>query len=224
MKSDYSDTYNQRKEGERFENVLRQYCNILGFDKHEKKADTNAYDMSQRLRLADIVARDGNNVVADLGSQGGGMAYALKDCGVRAVATEFDYNECKDYLKKLGMDVIHCNSFYLPLKADAAVSYMFLGQNLPSQLRKDRKIKDIFDMLSRTTDTIYSVELQAEYSDWFGHKQLESGEIEERLKECLPDFQVEYIGDFGVFSEGAEYDGFIDRIGFKFTRKNRQVI
>ncbi len=203
----------------RFARVLREYSEKLGFDKRDEETDNRAYDMSQRLKLAEMVAADGKTVVADLGTQWGGMSHALKECGLGVVSTEYISSYCKKYIRKVNDEVIRCDSFHLPIrKVDALVSYMFLGQNLPDERRKGPSMGEIFEELSRTADTIYSVDLQAEYSAWFDTESLlEPADIEKRLKEALPDFKVEPLaGNFGLLTECGQM---LDRIGFKFTKR-----
>ncbi len=210
---------------DRAEKAFRSYSILAGFGKENYEVERLFYDMADRLELADAVASDGHRSAADLGSQYGGMTHALKECGVRAVSTEYLDSHCKRYLKRVNDEVVKCDSFRLPLRnLDALVSYMFLGAYVPFEFRKGRSLGEVFDELSISSDTIYSVELQQEYSNWFGKKTLEPGEIEQKLKGTLQDFEVEPLGKFGVherrlsfFPEGT----FIPekRLGFRFTRK-----
>ncbi len=200
--------------------VVRSYSEKLDLRRYQEFMDSDIYDMSQRLRLADIVAKDGHRRAADLGSQWGGMSHALRETGVRTVSTEFLYEYCRDYLRKLDCDVVHCDAFRLPIRnADALVSYMFLGKYLPRECEKGWAIADVFEELSRSSDTIYSVELQSEYSKWFSGKLLEPERILRELETALPDFDVEALGDFGTSSEWPDYE-VERRLGFKFTNNN----
>lgn len=223
---------------DRAEAVFEKYAKAHCLSKDGAERDYKNYDMSQRLRLADMVAADGHKAVADLGSQKGGMSHALKEAGVKTVvSTEmyvriFDdfcgepgYAEYFKGLRKVNEDVVCCDSFRPPFRGlDALVSYMFLGLYLPDKLRKGiwffrkpKTINDVFNGLSKSADTIYSVELQSEYSDWFGSKKsMEPSEIKEHLKNSLPDFDVECLGAFGTFTAGTSPD---ERLGFKFSRK-----
>ncbi len=233
---------------DRAEEVFEKYAKAHCLSKKDVERDYKNYDMSQRLRLADMVAADGHKTVADLGSQKGGMSHALKEVGVKVVSTEIYVNkypfenflfcdiggfrdnplyveQFKD-LRKVNEDAVCCDSFRPPFRGlDALVSYMFLGLYLPDKLvrkgvwffRKPRTINDAFNELSKSADTIYSVELQSEYSDWFGSKKsMEPSEIKEHLKDSLPDFDVECLGAFGTYTAGTSPD---ERLGFKFSRK-----
>lgn len=213
--------------------AFRKYSEALGLEKHQEYTDDESYDMSQRLKLADIIAKDGKKTAVDLGSQAGGMTHALKEAGVeKVVSTEHIRAYCTKYIRHVndGYAVV-CDSFRLPIKnADALVSYMFLGQNMgqnrkPYQLGNPAGLKDIFERLSKSADTVYSVELQTEWSRLFDPKWayqqertlFEPEEIEKRLKGALsPDFEVESLGSFGIYHE--ENRAF-PRFGFKFTRK-----
>lgn len=212
---------------ERAKSVSGRYSGLLGFNAYQEESDVRNYDMFQRLELADIVAKDGHKRAADLGSQWGGMSHALSETGITVISTEFLYEHCKNYLKKLGNDVIHCDSFCLPLKKiDALVSYMFLGENLTRQFHGKHGIEEIFKGLFGAADTIYSVERKSEYSGWFGRKTLEPDEIRTKLTESLPDVDVEFIGTFGKFTAEDEEEGefcyYEDRLGFKFTKKKKK--
>lgn len=206
---------------ERSKTVFEKYSKLHNLSKHEQEDDQERYDMSQRLKLADMVTADGHKVVADLGSQYGGMSHVLKEDGLMAISTEMAPAFCKRYLKKPDDDaVIRCDSFRLPLKGvDALVSYMFLGLYLPDELGKNRTIRDVFDELSRSSDTIYSVELKSEYELWFGPDVLTPGELEQNLQGFLPDWDVELLGKFGVFD--TDYCDTEERLGFKFTKKEK---
>lgn len=210
------------REASRFERVFEDYSRKLGFDKYDEEIDHKAYDMSSRLKLADIVAREGKRTAGDLGSEYGGMSHALKAVGIRAVSTEYLSSNIK-FLKKPEGDVVRCDSFHLPLKnVDALVSYMFLGKFVPHEIHRGRNLAEIFGELSMSADAIYSVELQAEYSHWFESDEdavLESNEIEDRLKAALPNFEVKPIGDFGLLTECGQM---LDRIGFRFTKKGEK--
>lgn len=201
----------------------------------EEKCEREQYDMGQRLRLAGKVAEDGNKIVADLGSLVGGMSYALKECGVRAVSTELGKKNCKRIRARgINDDVVWCNSFKLPIRdVDALVSYLFLGAYVYPRLRKN-SLSKIFRELSKSADTIYSVELKSEYTDWFNwHEPDTPSGIKERLDRALPDFEVEYLGEFGKYKDeylvrGKFMDGDFaldehieDRLGFKFTKKKK---
>ncbi len=213
--------------------VEERYLKLQNADKFETKCEREQYDMGQRLLLAGKVAEDGKKVVADLGSLVGGMSYALEECGVRAVSTEIGKANCKR-IKERGIndDVVLCNSFRLPFRdVDALVSYMFLGEYVYPRLR-NTNLSKIFRELSRSADTIYSVELKSEYKDWFKEDPETADEIKEKLSEALPDFDVEYLGEFGKYKDehivrGRFMDGDValddehtdDRLGFKFTKK-----
>lgn len=221
---------------DRAKEVFGKYAKIHGLSGNGAERDYKNYDMSQRLRLADMVVADGHKSVADLGSQKGGMTHALKEAGVKVVSTEMyvrffcggpGYAEYFKDLRKVNDDVVCCDAFRPPFRGlDALVSYMFLGMYLPGKLRKGRRwlfrkpitINDAFDELSKSADTIYSVELQSEYSSgWFGRKKgMEPSEIEKTLKGALPDFDVEFLGAFGTYTAGTSPD---ERLGFKFSRK-----
>lgn len=211
--------------GDRSKTVFEKYSKLHNLSKYEQQDDQERYDMSQRLRLADTVAADGHRIVADLGSMSGGMTHALREDGLVAISTEMVPEFCSGYLKKTNDDatVIRCDSFRLPLKGvDALVSYMFLGLYLPD--RRDngnnKSIGDVFDELSRSSDTVYSVELKSEYEWWFGPDVLTPRELEQKLKEHLPDWDVESLGKFGVFD--TDYCDTAERLGFKFTKKNKK--
>ncbi len=207
-------------ENSRADAALRSYSALAGFDWRDEEMDLRNYDMSQRLKLADIVASDGNRTVADLGSQYGGMSHVLKECGMRTVSTEYLDSHCKRYLKRVNDEVIRCDSFRLPLRnLDALVSYMFLGAYVPFELRKGRSLGEVFDGLSRSAGTIYSVEPQSEYSAWFGGGEMPgAGEIELKLREKLPDFEVEPLAKFGLHKRRPSF--FPEkRLGFRFTKK-----
>lgn len=217
----FQDNYSERFRTA-FENCPKQRCLWEG----EDEIDLRAYDMSQRLKLSDIIVGDSKSVVADLGSAFGGMSYALKERGLKVVSTEIRRGFCKSYLKNVNeYNVIHCDSFHPPLKdVDALVSYMFLGLYLPEQLaKKNENISDVFEELSSSADTIYSVELKSEYSGWFewrslfGWKSFDQDEIRENLGKALPNWDVEFLGKFGQF---VTTDGYTeDRFGFRFTRR-----
>lgn len=179
-----------------------RYLKLQNAGEFEEKTDREQYDMGQRLRLAERVAADGNRMVADLGSLVGGMSYALKDCGVRAVSTEIGKKNCKRIRERdINEDVVWCSSFKLPLRdVDALVSYMFLGAYVYPRLRKN-SLPKIFGELSKSADTIYSVELKSEYRDWFRQEPDTPSEIKEKLDRALPDFDVEYLGEFGKYED-----------------------
>lgn len=196
--------------------------------------DDRTYDMSQRLKLADRVAADGHDVVADLGSRFGGMSHALKECGVRVVVST-EYSHTAKDIKKVNDDVVRCDSFRLPLRnLDALVSYMFLGRYLPGQLLRTRTMRDIFGELSESAETIYSVELASEYHEWLNenyyHHSKTPEQLEKKMRAALPDFEVEFLGEFGKYAGYASKrdtllpdfpaPSAIDRLGFKFTKKN----
>lgn len=220
--------------GSRADAAFRRYSDLLGFGKYQEDGDDRSYDMSQRLKLAELVVKDGKRVVADLGSHWGGMSHALKEAGVkRVVSTEHILSYCTKYIRKVNKDdLVLCDSFHLPLRRlDALVSYMFLGQNLgqnrmPYVLGDPQGLKEIFERLSGSADTIYSVERQSEYSRWFDPKWFDpkertvfaSEEIGKKLRAALsPDFEVESLGGFGLYREcPADAEA---RLGFKFTKK-----
>lgn len=224
-------------------NVFRGYSYLLGAGKRREELDRQTYDMSQRLKLAEMVAAEGNWLVADLGSEHGGMSYALKECGLEAVSVEYDGPRCKNELKKVNPgNVVRCDAFHPPFRADspskpeAAVSYMFLGWFVPEELAKDRDLAGIFAELPFSK--IYSAELQFEYSSWFagpdelkravkdgrpkgwsrGMELLEPREIRTDLEWALPGWDVEYMGTFGA---RPLYGKLHDRLGFRFTKKAR---
>ncbi len=217
--------------------AFRRYSNLLNFESYQADGDGRSYDMSQRLKLADLVVNDGKQIVADLGSQCGGMTHALKEAGVKkVVSTEHLRAYCMEYTRKVNDGyVVRCDSFRLPLRhLDALVSYMFLGQNMgqnrrPYRLGDPHGLKDIFEKLSKSADTIYSVERQSEYSRWFDPNWFDPKtrtvfapeEIEKKLREVLsPDFEVEPLGGFGLYRERpADVEA---RLGFKFTKKNEK--
>lgn len=181
------------------------------------------YDMTQRMRLAKKVKADGNKIVADLGSLYGGMSEALSKYGVNVVSTDNDRNNCESIRNRAdeyGMDkisVVMCNVFHPPFKKlDAMVSHMFLGLFTLGELDKGRNLSEIFGELGRSTDTIYSVEFKDEYSAWFKKAIEDPKDIEQLLREALPGFDIEYMGEFGRFS--TTYKD-IERIGFKFVKK-----
>ncbi len=248
--------------------VEERYLKLHDAGEFETKCEREQYDMNQRLKFAKLIAEDGKKVVADLGSLAGGMSYALKEYGVRAISTDIRKVNCKR-IKERGIneDVVLCNSFKLPIRdADALVSYMFLGAYAYPRL-KINGISKVFDELSRSADTIYSVELKAEYQNWFrGDPETATGEdakfiknvralitagkldeaitklslarsntddqIKEKLDKALPDFKVEYLGEFGEHRDehlvrGRFMDGDValdehteERLGFKFTNNN----
>lgn len=220
--------FGSRKKGaentdrDRAEKALRSYAAMAGFDERDEDMDLRNYGMVHRLELADIVAADGGGkTVADLGSQYGGMTHALKECGIRTVSTEYLDSHCKRYLNGVNDgEVVRCDSFHLPLRnLDALVSYMFLGAYVPVELRKGRGLGEVFDELSRSAGAIYSVEPQSEYSAWLGGREIMGAdEIEVRLREELPDFEVEPLGKFGTYKSRSSF--FPEkRLGFRFTRK-----
>lgn len=184
--------------------------------------DALNYNMTYRLKLAKLVKDDGNTNgrVADLGSSHGGMTYALKESGAKdVVSTEFEKYRCETIKENVNDVVVRCDSFRLPFRDKsmrALVSYMFLGQNLPTK----RGVAKVFEELSRVSDTIYGVELQEEYSMWFTEPLRTPEEIEARLnKELGKKFEVNFLGKFGRYElEGNPSD----RIGFKFTRKKEE--
>ncbi len=212
-----------------------RYLKLQDANEPETKVELEQYDMGQRLRLAGQVAKDGNKIVADLGSLVGGMSYALKECGVRAVSTELGKKNCKRIRKRgINEDVVWCSSFKLPVhNVDALVSYMFLGAYVYPRLRKN-SLPKIFGELSKSADTIYSVELKSEYRDWLRQEPDTPSEIKEKLDRALPDFEVEYLGEFGKYRDeclvrGRFTEGDValethieDRLGFKFTRKKKK--
>lgn len=227
--------------------LFERYQHLLGLDKTSKvydsfiedwipfdvayaKDDRNFYDMNERMRLAARIRADGNGTAVDLGAHHGGMTYALKESGLRAVSTDYEDHFCKKQLKRVNDgNVVRCDAFHPPFRdMDAPlVSYMFLGKYLPGELypkgKRSRTVAKVFDELSRSSDTIYMVELDAEYREWFGDKipdpetmqrgDDESGDafenrqeaaraefaqkIEEELKKNLPKFNVEPLGKFG---------------------------
>lgn len=205
-------------DGGRAEKAFRSYSVLAGFGRENREIENSFYDMADRLKLADAVASDGHRAAADLGSQFGGMTYALKACGVdNVVSTEHSKAYCKRYLARVNDNVVRCDSFRLPLRnIDALVSYMFLGAFVPDELEKNRTLSEIFKELSKSSGTIYSVEIQQEYSNWFGKKMLEPREIRKKLKETLQDFEVEYIGSFGKYGRLFWKQ---EKLGFRFTKK-----
>lgn len=203
-------------------------------ERDTKWHDDELYDMEQRLKLAKKVVNDnGNRRVADLGSYYGGMSYALRACGAKPVSAEISAHRCRS-IKNRGIndEVVRCDSFSLPLREmDALVSYMFLGLCIPEKPGQMRDLAGIFRELSKSAGTIYSVELKREYAGWFENGRTDKkavilkadpGDPEiigKRLEEALPDFEVEYLGEFGRYREtGTATD---DRIGFKFTKKKK---
>lgn len=233
-------------------NAFSRYSDALGLEPDYEYYDSWAYDMSQRSKLAGIVVKDGKEVVVDLGSYRAGMTHALKEAGVeKVISTEHVISDCKRYIRKINDYVVLCDSFRLPfresrpslcilsepdrtpLKPDALVSYMFLGQNMgqnrkPYQLGNPDGLKDIFKRLLGPVDTVYSVELQTEWSRLFDPKWayqhertlFEPEEIEKRLKGALsPEFEVESLGSFGIYHEENRT---FPRFGFKFTKKRRE--
>ncbi len=224
--------------------AFRRYSKLVGLESCRKDADIRTYDLSYRLKLADVVAAEGNNgFVTDLGSEYGGMSYALLDAGVNVVSAEYENSKCKNELQKINPgNVVRCDVFRSPFrsvqdgypKSPAAVSYMFLGWFVPEELAKGRSLAGVFGGLP--FQKIYSVELQFEYSSWFARPErlkravvagrrsgwskvmelLEPSEIKLKLEEALPEWDMEDLGSFGARSlEGKSYD----RLGFKFTRK-----
>lgn len=207
---------------ERSRKVFDKYSKLQRLWDWGEEDDWRIYDMSQRLKLSDIIVGDGKMLVVDLGSESGGMSYALKECGLRVVSTDIrrvfrdsDLRQVNNY------NIVRCDSFHPPLKdVNALVSYMFLGLYLPEQLAKgsERKtINDIFEELSSSADTVYSVELKSEYWGLFGWKSLNQDEIRENLGNALPDWDVESLGKFGQYiTEDGDTE---DRLGFRFTKK-----
>ncbi len=209
--------------GNRTVNALRKYSDALGLEPYQEEDDRRAYDMSERLKLADIVAKDGKKKVVDLGSQAGGMSHALKGAGVeKVVSTEHIRQFCTKYIRHVNDDVVLCDSFRLPIRnADALVSYMFLGQALLGQPGKNRGMAEVFDEFSRSAGTVYSVELHSEYCEWFGAKNnMGPEELEQKLKGALPDWDVERLGEFGTYR--GHPDAAEMRMGFKFTKKEEK--
>lgn len=220
--------------------VSEKYAKMHGLPGEMMERDYKDYDMSQRLRLADMVAADDHKTVADLGSQKGGMSHALKECGVEAISLEYDGSRCENDLKKVNPgNVVRCDAFHPPFKRvpDAvAVSYMFLGWFVPEELAKGRTLADIFSGLS-PFPKIYSAELQFEYSSWFADPRelkravndgrprgwfgqmelLEPQEIKLKLEGALPDWEVEDLGNFGA-RRGLDGESY-GRLGFRLTRK-----
>ncbi len=219
--------------------VFEKYQKLLGFGGRAAEMDRAEYDMGQRVKLAGIVASEGHNVVADLGSLSGGMTHALRECGLDAISVErYDTRAFPlpspsekqqpsyfEHLKKVNDKIVRCDAFRLPLRGlDALVSYMFLGDAMWYKLHAGRKVKDVFGKLSESAGTIYSVELQSEYSEWFdgtatkkmlllserlemsaNRKMLEPEEIEEKLKRALGSgWDVEYLGVFGTYAEKSQ--------------------
>ncbi len=207
---------------ERCKSVFKDYCESNELNGEDKERDTTWYDMIQRCNLAKMVATDGHKTVADLGSYKGGMTYALKECGIgHVVSTERSKPCCERHIKLSNDDVVCCDVFRLPLRhVDALVSYCFLGAYIPDELKKGVTLAGVFDGLSKSSDTIYSVDFRREYAEWFGYKALEEGEILQKLKETLTDFEIEQLGSFGDCGWWAWKE---PRIGFKFTKRTTSI-
>lgn len=204
-------------------------------DECEKKRDWNHYSMKERLKLAKIVSenlKDKNGLVVELGSEKGGMSYALLRERLRVLSVENDF---ENYLtsKLVNENAVLEDAFdFKPEeKAAAVVSYMFLGACMPGKSdtsetkeagkRNAERVRQTFESLAEhyRTGTFYSVELQRELYGWFGWHALDKEQIEKKMKEALPGWEVESLGEFGVFV-GGSYDDIEDRLGFKFVKKN----
>lgn len=221
--------------GSRAERVFEKYAGTIGdFDGYSRKMDWNHYDMGQRLKLAEIVRQDMeqkgtlHRPVVDLGSECGGMTYALLEEGLNVISVERDF---ENYLvsRLVNDKTIQCDAFDMADVKDAGalVSYMFLGACMPYETdesgtpdagkKNAENLRAVFDTLGESSDTIYSVELQREISGWFGWHALDGKQIHEKLKEALPDWEIDSLGDFGVFT--SSYDDVEDRLGFRFTKQ-----
>lgn len=217
------------------EAVFENYAKLVGMDECEKKRDWKIYNMSERMKLAKKVRRDlekdgklGRPVV-DMGSEWGGMSYALLEEGLNVISVENDF---ENYLvsRAVNENTVQEDAFALKLdeQAGALVSYMFLGACMPGRAdesgtpeaaRKNmERVRRTFEGLasSYNTDTVYCVELQRELYCLFGWHALDERQIEEKMKEALPGWDVESLEGFGVFVGDME-----DRLGFRLTRKDK---
>lgn len=211
--------------------AFKDYAKVVGIsdDPYAMKLDWNHYDMSQRLKLAGKVKADleskGKNgrLVVDIGSEYGGMSYALLREKLNVLSVESDF---ENYLvsKLVNGNTVQEDAFDLRLdeEAGAVVSYMFLGACMPKSdgaANRMETVRKTFDGLAEyyQTDTVYCVELQRELSGWFGECALDEKQIQEKLKEALPDWEIDSLGDFGVFS--SSHDDIEDRLGFRFTKR-----
>lgn len=221
------------------ESAFEDYAKIVGIsdEPYTKKLDWNHYDMGQRLKLASKVkadlkskGREGGLLVVDLGSESGGMSYALMRNGLKVLSVENDF---ENYLvsKLVNENTVQEDAFAFRPDEEAVgavVSYMFLGACMPKADGDDKRMETVrktFDGLagSYNTDTIYCVELERELVyGWFGeHHALSEKEIKAKLEETLKDWEVEPLGGFGVFVSSD--DDIEDRLGFKFTKKRGPI-
>lgn len=212
-----------------------EFSEALNFDANGMKNYGCEYGMEKRLILASIVAEDGKGRVLDLASGRGMMTAALQKYGIDVVSTEIGGPLCKNELRKVNpAQVVQCDAFRPPFKEkgfDAIVSYNFLGEGyMLSELAKGRTLRDVFEEFSRSSDTVYSVELQANYSGWFvplaelkKNGFLESGELKARFENELGEnWDVSCLGPFGIWipdKDETSRSGIYDRIGFKFTKR-----
>lgn len=211
--------------------AFEDYAKIVGIsdDQYTMKLDLNHYDMGERLKLAGKVKSNldgkgkGDSLVVDLGSESGGMSYALIRHGLKVLSVENDF---ENYLvsKLVNENTVQEDAFaFRPdEEAGAVVSYMFLGACMPKADGDDKRMETVrktFDGLadSYRTDTIYCVELERELYGWFGEHALAEKEIKAKLEEALKGWDVEPLGGFGVFV--SSFDDIEDRLGFKFTKK-----
>ncbi len=218
------------------ESAFEDYAKIVGIsdDPYTMKLDLNHYNMGERLKLAgkvksDLESNKGKraSLVVELGSESGGMSYALMRNGLKVLSVENDF---ENYLvsKLVNENTVQEDAFtYRPDEAaGAVVSYMFLGACMPKADGNNRAetVRKTFDSLadSYNTDTIYCVELERELYGWFGeHHALNEKEITAKLKETLKGWDVEPLGNFGVFVSSD--DDIEDRLGFRFTKKRGPI-
>lgn len=215
------------------ESAFEDYAKIVGIsdDSYTMKLDLNHYNMGERLKLAGKVKSDlkskghESRLVVDLGSESGGMSYALMRNGLKVLSMENDF---ENYLvsKLVNENTVQEDAFtYRPdEEAGAVVSYMFLGACMPKadgDENRMEKVRKTFDGLadSYNTDTIYCVELERELYGWFGEHALSEKEISAKLEETLKGWDVEPLGGFGVFM--SSFDDIEDRLGFRFTKKEK---
>ncbi len=224
------------------ESAFKEFSDALNFDRDGKKNHGCGYGMEKRLMLASKVAEDGKLKVLELASSRGITTFAMRRYGIEVVSTEIEMPLCRNELNKVNSGrVVRCDVFRPPFKEksfDAIVSYNFFGEGyMADEFAKGRSLRDVFEELSSVADTVYSVELQANYSGWFtplkelpknnnNDNGFEPDELKDRFERALGEgWNVSYLGPFGIWipaKDETSRSGIYDRVGFKFTKKKEE--
>lgn len=218
------------------ESAFKEFSDALNFDGNGKKNHGCGYGMEKRLMLASKLAEDGKRKVLELASSRGITTFAMRRYGIDVVSTEIEMPLCRNELSKVNPGhVVRCNAFRPPFKEksfDAIVSYNFFGEGyMTDEFAKGRSLRDVFEELSLVADTVYSVELQENYSGWFtplkelpknNNNGFEPDELKTRFERTLGEgWDVSYLGPFGIWIPAKNEtgrSGIYERVGFKFTK------